>query len=430
LQKILSLLLIIFTFIIPWENAAELEGVASLARIVGATAVLLTIFFIFKTGHIKQLPKLWIPISLFLVWSAATLLWSGDIDQSLQLFQTLVLLICMVFLIWFIARDDRWQRRLLQSYLLGCLVSLYSLYFDFISGKMTPGARYTRYTGGELNENELAAILCIGISFALYFVSRKHLESGLWRIVSLCFIPLAIIGVLLTGSRGGAIGLAVTLLGAIGFYWTINRLGSVGLFVIFGCTLFAGIMVVPQALLDRITKGQTVDQFDAARGIIWRKGIESWQDNPFVGIGIGAYSGVVTGSPYQRGHVAHNTFLSILVNTGIIGFVIFLWILLLLGRNAYRYGGRERWFAFILLLAWLPQSLSTTMEFHKYTWFLIAWLSIRYVPWLPQYGKTDAVSMSHSEIRTLDRVIKLPFISRKRKSAPVFAKPGGIKCQG
>src|SRR5207244_3422504 len=69
---------------------------------------------------------------------------------------------------------------------------------------------------------------------------------------------------------------------------------------------------------------------------IWKAGLKALKQHPAAGVGSGAYPKAVEpwlGKPKVKGfqYVAHNSFLSVLVETGLIGFTIFA---LLLGTLA------------------------------------------------------------------------------------------------
>jgi O-antigen ligase len=68
--------------------------------------------------------------------------------------------------------------------------------------------------------------------------------------------------------------------------------------------------------------------FETRRGIL-ENGVRAFLQDPIVGVGLGAFGAATTGA-LAKDIVAHNTFLSVLVETGIVGGVAFLAILLAL----------------------------------------------------------------------------------------------------
>jgi O-antigen ligase len=68
---------------------------------------------------------------------------------------------------------------------------------------------------------------------------------------------------------------------------------------------------------------------DDARFELWQLALRLWFEHPFLGIGMGQYPRFSVGivgemETSELGHVVHNSFLSVLVSLGVVGFAIFL----------------------------------------------------------------------------------------------------------
>ena len=140
-------------------------------------------------------------------------------------------------------------------------------------------------------------------------------------------------------------------------------------------TVSAAILYVPSASWQRFStlqqemKGGTFSH----RTDIWRAGVEVYQDHPVVGVGSGAYPTAVQ-PIYGSSIVAHNTFLSILVETGAIGLLLFVSLLLTLLASARRLPPLSQKLWMIILLAWAVGVSGGTWEYKKATWFLFGLL--------------------------------------------------------
>ena len=79
---------------------------------------------------------------------------------------------------------------------------------------------------------------------------------------------------------------------------------------------------VPQAVLERLgTIGASIGGGSyGGRGALWREAVELLARYPVAGIGVGALASRI-------GAVAHNTFISVAAETGVIGFVLFVSVL-------------------------------------------------------------------------------------------------------
>ncbi len=126
----------------------------------------------------------------------------------------------------------------------------------------------------------------------------------------------------------GAIVLAVAAIIALGMFW----LG-------------------PDALVERIAKGQPAAQGQqesalfSNRAWVWRDTLTMIQSNPIVGVGLGAYDTAFSIYTKSDGSLrvpqAHNDYLQVIADCGIVGGVIAVWFLIILFRAIGR-GIRSR----------------------------------------------------------------------------------------
>lgn len=131
--------------------------------------------------------------------------------------------------------------------------------------------------------------------------------------------------------------------GASAFF---SRIGAVGVIVF---AIFAGIIWIDaEPVIHRVTKGQVIgteaarqeETFFSSRGWIWQDTLKMIRANPITGVGLGAFGTVYPA--YSRNDQlnvsqAHNDYLQILADGGLIGGGLALWFLILLVR-AIRYG--------------------------------------------------------------------------------------------
>jgi O-antigen ligase len=164
--------------------------------------------------------------------------------------------------------------------------------------------------------------------------------------------------------------------------WTIRVLPlstRVGIAVMIIVTVAAAVALVPAASWKRLgSAAEEVSQGTLnSRTVLWKAGLDEFRNMPFGGIGAGAYpeaSAKVIGRPWAFVPVAHNSFISVLVETGIIGIAIFLFMLSLLVRSALAMPGITRSFWLTLLAVWTIGVCSLTWEYRKPTWLLFALL--------------------------------------------------------
>ena len=185
-----------------------------------------------------------------------------------------------------------------------------------------------------------------------------------------CWLHLGAVAtaVLLTGSRGALFAAIVAVL--------VSVLGSpsgqslavkfAGLGVAASGTLF-----IPQATLDRLLSAGT--ELSAGtlthRTVIWAAGMDAVRDHAFLGVGAGAYGPTVL-KAVDIPYVAHNTFLSVFVELGVVGALILGGLLASAFLYAFLMPSLERCLWIALLLTWSAGVSSLTWEYRKPTWFL------------------------------------------------------------
>jgi O-antigen ligase len=139
--------------------------------------------------------------------------------------------------------------------------------------------------------------------------------------------------------------------------------------------------------------------------MIWRAGWSVFNQSPFRGVGAAAFapsvehalgmpfhgSGIDDGGPSNVELVAHNTFLSVLVEQGVIGFSLFLGILLTLVFSAWRFPLVDRAFWLSVLLTWAIGVSSLTWEDRKPSWFLFGVLVAAAAAQIPSIRRQEVL---------------------------------------
>ena len=98
-------------------------------------------------------------------------------------------------------------------------------------------------------------------------------------------------------------------------------------------------------IVQRVTQGQLVEgqpkeTFSTSRGWIWRDTITMIRANPLLGVGLGAYVTAFNIYTQTDGSLrvpqAHNDFLQIVADCGLVGALIALWFLVVVFRSVRR----------------------------------------------------------------------------------------------
>jgi O-antigen ligase len=126
--------------------------------------------------------------------------------------------------------------------------------------------------------------------------------------------------------------------------------------------------LIPQATINRLsTFGDSVAGNDlGGRTMLWKESFAIFLVHPFLGIGSNALS-----APGQLGAFAHNTFLSIMAELGLVGILLFLTILAIVVYQAIRQPGPYALLWITVFVIWLIGAFTLTWEYTKATWFFL-----------------------------------------------------------
>jgi O-antigen ligase len=213
-------------------------------------------------------------------------------------------------------------------------------------------------------------ILGLPIAMQLLFVAQRNIQGILLQAINLLYIPLSIFSSILTGSRTSLIAVIPFVFFIIGTH-RIKVERKTIIFVILLVSLLALLPFIPQSVINRLgTIGNSIGGADlGGRVNLWWKGIAVLAHHPFLGVGSGAINSTIGGA-------VHNTFISVVTETGFIGFVLFVSIL---GLVVYRMVRMPRGISglwWTIFITWTIGVLSLSWEFRKITWILLSFIII------------------------------------------------------
>jgi O-antigen ligase len=226
--------------------------------------------------------------------------------------------------------------------------------------------------------NMLAMYLAISISFiSLYQVLiRKK------RVLNLSTLIL-IVAIIFTASRGGIIALGFAIIFILGCHLIrsngkelLKFISVIGLII---CALFyvATQTELLNDSLNRVTEISTEDRGTRERVMLWSTAFNMWQENVWIGVGIGqfqSYSNNVLGS--DIGNIPHNTYLSILAETGTFGFIAFIWFPFYLFLQLLKGLSKSEWkihlYLMIGYITMLIQAFTINVENFRFIWIFLA----------------------------------------------------------
>jgi O-antigen ligase len=322
-------------------------------------------------GRIRVLTRAYAVLGLFALWTAITLRWSLDPSATAMKAVTCFQLLGMAWLIWEFCAEERHVIWLMQAYLFGTLCAAAN---TLVRYQLAHQTYYRRYAPDGFDPNDFALTLALSIpmSYALALRAKGRRSWFYWA-----QLALVCLSVVLSASRTGFLASCVAAsIIPLTFASTPRKQK---LLIVTGAiaAMVCLAAVVPASSWQRLsTIGAEVKSGSLNdRGLIWRAGLQVYRDHWFAGVGSGAYPRSVEpmlGWPTGWAIVAHNTFLSVLVETGIVGFLLFLSFLTLLVRVILRMQGLSRMVWAVTLMVWFIGVNTLTWEVRKPTWLIFA----------------------------------------------------------
>jgi O-antigen ligase len=218
------------------------------------------------------------------------------------------------------------------------------------------------------------------------------LRDNPWlRAAAAAGVPLCLLALFLTVSRGGLVALAAVLIAGVAVAGNARKTAALVVAVaVLGATFYFVALAPPEAR-DRIVTSDG----GTGREDIWKVGWRMVEANPVVGVGAGNFAtssvhyllepGVILRPDFivDDPKVAHNTYLEVLAELGVVGLALFLIVLgyslvtaLRAARTFQRVGDRELDIVaravFVALVGLLTAAFFGSREFSNQLWLLLS----------------------------------------------------------
>lgn len=386
--------LVVFTFLTFFELIPGTEGLAfgftKLAGLILALGWLASLAAKSdaRIDLLRAHPGLTAILILFLAWVGISFIWAENPAATFEAFYRLALNAILFLIVYTAVRTPEDAVKVFAAFVIGATALL--LYGMATGASSTPYGEAARLSSEAENANELASTLVASLALALglAFVARR---SPVMRLVWLGAAALAMLGIVLTVSRSGLLALGVAIVAAIllsGRYRP--KVAVVGVLLgIVAVTYFA--VLAPPAARERVT------HFEGGTGRedIWRVAWRMVEAQPVIGVGAGNFEDtsihylLVPGTLRRSDFIvdtrknAHNLYLGILAELGIVGLALLAALILalmacslrairrfkLLGDLQMEILARAHLVAIIGLLASL---FFSSDEYKKQLWLLLA----------------------------------------------------------
>ena len=364
-----------FVFALPW---GEGNNIGPFVPWLGLVVFGITLLRTVVLGQARRLCELHYWMLAFAAWSSASIIWTLDLDSTAARVGTYSELLLLVWVIWELAANEARVVRLLQCYVFGTCVTAIGTISNAIAGHTfgqldnMVGPTGDRYMMSGMDPNAAGSLLVPSIPMTFYLLARRN-GSPATKLLYCLQLVLCVTTIFLSGSRGAILAAAPTLLMFPLFVVRLPGRQRVLAVVATAGIVVCGAFLVPSKTWQRIFQlGTEVTAGTMThRTQIWKASVDVFRDHPFVGVGASAHPAAVV-KILDRSLVAHNTFLSVLVELGVVGELLFLGLLGAAFYCALQMPRLERALWILALGVWCIDAGSVTSEHEKFTWFLLS----------------------------------------------------------
>lgn len=352
-------------FFSPWAGYTQLALGLTPATLPAILAILYVIFVKLATGKIKALNATDYSVSIIFVIAGLSYFWS--LSVSFWLLQYFYYILCLLTFLVTLSIADRltvWNY-LLYFLFAGSIVAMLSV--QPVENEW--GVVLARQTIEGLNNNYISYILAGAVSLSLVYGYMNNSSRLAWLFICI-FIGLVYYNLSLLGTRGAMISVVLLVCWAL-IYKLVNRRIVVGLALV---SIFS-LVFISFGVFDLLLS--SFDMYDADRATgdlsgrldVWPLARNLIYENLFLGIGIGAFSSY---NPIGIG--AHNFILTMLLELGLIGFILFS-IVLIRGLMPGFYVDAPRISRYVtgsFICYWTPIALTGHWELAIPSWLIFA----------------------------------------------------------
>jgi len=360
----------LFVFTLPWERLVSLPGLYIVSRATGGLSLGLTLFAVVMSGRVRRWRAYQIAAFLFVIWAGISV-WISGIPQIPQKYWTFVQLFAVVFMMWQLAPTAERVRRLLEAFALGGFVPAFATIALFIQSH----GSLRRFSAAGADPNSLAMTLALVMPIAWYLslTTERPLRAWIYR----SYIPIGLFATALSASRGGLIAWIVALsIIPLTMKLSPGRLAAVMAMMAVSAVLLA--VYVPENIVQRFgTTGTSLGSSVQGGGLggrvrFWIAGFHAFAYKPLAGYGTGGFIRAITPELGAEALVAHNSFISVLVEEGLVGLLLYCSMLLAVLRDLFDLPSLERRFALVLFATLGTALLPLTWEDQKSAWYVMA----------------------------------------------------------
>ncbi len=268
--------------------------------------------------------------------------------------------------------------------LIFAVVSMISAIFAVLQGEIAEDALSSaRVAGLAVNANQAARYYVV--AFVCFYFLRSTMQKPFLRFLYFIGILTTFVGIFFTVSRTGILLLFVSSILLLWFQPRVkNKIGLIVFLIVglLGISFYSeSIINIIRGIFPAIREGTDTI---GLRYDLWQAGWKMWLDYPVQGIGIGQYPPNLL--YYMRlfegaersGLSPHNSYVHVLAETGLVGFALFMAMLISAFKNLWPHQSRDynqrnsiqiTWFIILIILC--VGSITASDLGNKLLWVLL-----------------------------------------------------------
>ena len=341
LDKIRQIVLLLFVYSLPFEywNPFGISSIFTISKSLGILYFILStlnIKLFFTIKYVKKPITVLLIIWLLLLFQSIFNYWPGS-KMSVYNFSFLQ----NIALFWLVSNDLIRNKRLLpklfSTLLFGVLTMgvLISFGIGLDTSIDTELGTYRLSFFGS-NPNTIGNLAAISLFLSGHMLLNRKKYFGNATLLVVLFIPVFLNLLIFSGSRGSAI-ISIASIFLLFLFKKENSFKRV-FFVILGIGIVFFLlskMMESELMANRLTTGLEEGGL-GGRMEIWKAAFDIFLDYPFLGKGVTGFEYEML-NRYTLYMDTHNLFIYFMVTIGFIGLCLYIYILLMLTKSAFKY---------------------------------------------------------------------------------------------
>lgn len=359
-MKLIDSFLLLFVFLLPQFSIDKLENFKYFFGLIA----LLKITQELLKGTIRVKSRGFLPFFLFFLLCAVSLLWTSKLSFEKSFLFSIGSMLVFSYSYFLLLSNEGNLRKVLAFFSVGVVfAALQVLILSIVKSNVFIVSGRANIIG--MDANESAIILCIGLAIFLFFFQYRKI-----RVLKVLVVVIIIVAILLTGSRTGSIAL-VTVISFLISKAKLKPYARILLLLVFLFSILFSAEYVKSSF-SIINEQGNIDL--QGRDETWKTGVGIYikSERKMLGFGYESFSAELSRVMWKAN--AHNVFLKVVFELGIVGCLLFILILYESGKYVLRRDHPLRLLYLSIYLIILFSFLTLSWIFYLITWFFIVLL--------------------------------------------------------